>query len=144
MCTDGDRSEEIKTPKSRHELNTGKMQPFILTGLHIALLFIVIISHEKTDAGIDRLLCLINKLYDKTLKSQNYYSNILRFPVPWSCSASPSLTGDVFSKIRCLARPFAFAFGRSFVLGLRTKKLKTFKNFLNVVFLAVIDQSSKV
>jgi len=23
MCTDGDKSEETKTPKSRHELNTG-------------------------------------------------------------------------------------------------------------------------
>ena len=38
---------------------------------------------EKTDAGLDRPLYLRNKLYDKTLKSQNYYSNILQFPVPW-------------------------------------------------------------
>ena len=27
---------------------------------------------EKTDAGLDRPLYLRNKLYDKTLKSQNY------------------------------------------------------------------------
>ena len=38
---------------------------------------------EETDAGLDRPLYLRNKLYDKTLKSQNYYSNILQFPVPW-------------------------------------------------------------
>ena len=39
---------------------------------------------EETDAGLDRPLYLRNKLYDKTLKSQNYYSNILRFPVTWT------------------------------------------------------------
>ena len=46
--------------------------------------FSYITSHhiEKTDAGLDRPLYLRNKLYDKTLKSQNYYSNILRFAVP--------------------------------------------------------------
>jgi len=46
--------------------------------------FSYITSHhiEKTDAGLDRPLYLRNKLYDKTLKSQNYSSNILRFPVP--------------------------------------------------------------
>jgi len=38
---------------------------------------------EETDAGPDRPLHLRNKLYDKNLKSQNYYFNILRFPVPW-------------------------------------------------------------
>jgi len=38
---------------------------------------------EDTDAGLDRPLYLRNKLYDKTLKSQNYYSNIWRFLVPW-------------------------------------------------------------
>ena len=38
---------------------------------------------EETDAGLDRPLYLRNKLYDKTLKSQNYYFNILRFPVQW-------------------------------------------------------------
>ena len=36
-------------------------------------------SSEETDAGLDRPLYLRNKLYDKTLKLQNYYSNILRF-----------------------------------------------------------------
>jgi len=35
---------------------------------------------EETDAGLDRPLYLRNKLYDKTLKSQNYYSNIVLFP----------------------------------------------------------------
>ena len=30
---------------------------------------------------LDRPLYLRHKLYDRTLKSQNYYSNILRFPV---------------------------------------------------------------
>jgi len=34
---------------------------------------------EETDAGLDRPLYLRNKLYDKTLKSQNYYSNICSF-----------------------------------------------------------------
>jgi len=38
-----------------------------------------ITSHQETDAGLDRPLYLRNKLYDKTVKSQNYYSNILRF-----------------------------------------------------------------
>ena len=38
---------------------------------------------EETDAGLDRPLHVRNKLYNKTLKSQNYYSNILRFLVPW-------------------------------------------------------------
>jgi len=38
---------------------------------------------EETDAGPDSPLHLRNKLYDKNLKSQNYYFNILRFPVPW-------------------------------------------------------------
>ena len=49
----------------------------IITSHHIT-------SHhiEETDAGRNRPLYLRNKLYDKTLKSQNYYSNILRFPVP--------------------------------------------------------------
>jgi len=44
-----------------------------------------ITSHhvEETDAGLDRPLYLRNKLYDKNFKSQNYYSNIPRFPVPW-------------------------------------------------------------
>ena len=37
---------------------------------------------EETDAVLDRPVYVRNKLYDKTLKSQNYYSNILRFPVP--------------------------------------------------------------
>jgi len=37
---------------------------------------------KETDAGLDRPLYLRNKLYDKTLKSQNYYSNILQFAVP--------------------------------------------------------------
>ena len=45
----------------------------------------IITSHhiEETDAGLDRPLYLRNRLYDKTLKSRNYYSNILRFPVTW-------------------------------------------------------------
>ena len=45
---------------------------------------LIITSHhiEETDVGRNRPLYLRNKLYDKTLKSQNYYSNILRFPVP--------------------------------------------------------------
>ena len=53
------------------------------------LLYFLATSHhvEETDAGLDRPLYLRNKLYDKTLKLQNYYSNILRFPVP-SRSAS--------------------------------------------------------
>jgi len=34
---------------------------------------------EETDAGLNRPLYLRNKLYNKTLKSQNYYSNILRY-----------------------------------------------------------------
>jgi len=37
---------------------------------------------EETDAGLDRPLYLRNKFYHKTLKSQNYYSNIVLFPVP--------------------------------------------------------------
>jgi len=41
------------------------------------------IHTEETDAGLDRPLHVRNKLYNKTLKSQNYYSNILRFLVPW-------------------------------------------------------------
>ena len=49
MCTDGDKSEETKTPKSRHELNTGRMQPFILTGLHTVLLPICIAQHLLMD-----------------------------------------------------------------------------------------------
>jgi len=36
---------------------------------------------EETNAGLDRPLYLRNKLYDKTLKSQNYY-NVLRFSGP--------------------------------------------------------------
>ena len=32
---------------------------------------------------LDKPLYLRNKFYDKTLNSQYYYSNILRFPVPW-------------------------------------------------------------
>ena len=51
MCTDGDKSEETKTPKSRHELNTGRLQPFILTGLHIVLLPICIEQHLLMDMG---------------------------------------------------------------------------------------------
>jgi len=49
------------------------------------LLYFLATSHhvEETDAGLDRPLYLRNKLYDKTLKSHNYYSNILWFPVPW-------------------------------------------------------------
>jgi len=45
------------------------------------LLYLVIPSPhhitEETDAGLDRPLYLRNNLYDKTLKSQNYYSNVL-------------------------------------------------------------------
>jgi len=47
-----------------------------------------ITSHhiEGTDAGLDRPLYLRNKLYDKTSKSQNYYSDILgRFRCHVTC-----------------------------------------------------------
>jgi len=50
-CTDGDKSEETKTPKSRHEINTGRMQPLILTGLHMVLLPICIAKHLLIDMG---------------------------------------------------------------------------------------------
>jgi len=40
-------------------------------------------SHRGNRCRPDRPLYLRNKLYDKTLKSQKYYSNILRFLVPW-------------------------------------------------------------
>ena len=38
---------------------------------------------EETDAGLDRPLYPINKLYDKTLKSQNYCANIQPFTHPF-------------------------------------------------------------
>jgi len=53
----------LAIPKNLH-----KHHPTNITSHHI----------EQTDAGLDRPLYPINKLYDKTLKSQNYYSNILR------------------------------------------------------------------
>ena len=42
--------------------------------------FVYNTSHhvEETDAGLDGPMYLRNKLYDKTLKSQNYYSNMMR------------------------------------------------------------------
>ena len=61
-----------------------------------------ITSHhiEERDAGLDRPLYLRNKLYDKTLQSQNYYANILRFPVPWRSGLwlynTTSKLGEVF------------------------------------------------
>ena len=65
-------TEENTLALLRHFVTTGGQWTFI-TSHHI----------EKTDAGLDRPLYLRNKLYDETLKSQNYYSIILRFAVPW-------------------------------------------------------------
>ena len=42
-----------------------------------------IITSHRGNRRRPWLAYLRNKLYDKTLKSQNYYSNILWFPVPW-------------------------------------------------------------
>ena len=53
----------LAIPKNLH-----KHRPTNITSHHI----------EQTATGLDRPLYLRNKLYDKTLKSQNYYSNILR------------------------------------------------------------------
>jgi len=49
----------------------------------VDILYTVVITSHRGNRC--RPLYLRNKLYDKILKSQNYYSNILRFPVPWRC-----------------------------------------------------------
>jgi len=66
-------------------LGSGSSSVGLLVNTESLSRFSRVTSHhiEQTDASLDRPLYLRNKLYDKTLKSQNYYSNILRFPVPW-------------------------------------------------------------
>jgi len=56
-------------------------------GLHGAVISSGTTSHhiEERDVGLDRPLYLRNKLYDETLKSQNYYSNILRSSCQFLC-----------------------------------------------------------
>jgi len=57
----------------------------------MVLLFPVVPHHitshhiEERDAGLDRPLYLRNKLYDETLKSRNYYCNILRSSSQFLC-----------------------------------------------------------
>ena len=63
MCVDLTQKYDPKHMKNIPY--TARLSPVHITSHHI----------EETDAGRDRPLYLRNKLYDKTLKSQNYYSN---------------------------------------------------------------------
>jgi len=63
MCVDLTQKYDPKHMKNIPY--TARLSPVHITSHHI----------EETDAGRDRPLYLRNKLYNKTLKSQNYYSN---------------------------------------------------------------------
>ena len=56
-CTDGDKSDEIKTPKSRHVFTTAKVLPLMHTGLHKAALTICRMQHLLTDYSYRQLPC---------------------------------------------------------------------------------------
>ena len=87
---------------------------------------------EETDAGLDRPLYLRNKIYNKTFKSQNYYSNILQFPVPWRSALwlySTSWLDQDLSKRFLTVSAETTWFERLFHMGIpRLVKLNFFKS----------------